>query len=222
MDVKITESWKKMLACEFTKNYFRELADFVRAEYKTKKIYPPPQRIFNAFELCPFDRVRVVILGQDPYHGPGQAHGLCFSVSGGIATPPSLQNIYKEIHTDLGLPIPKTGNLEHWARQGVLLLNATLTVVANTPLSHHKKGWEQFTDAVIQKLSDERENLVFLLWGRSAQEKGAVIDRAKHIVLTAPHPSPYSANYGFFGCGHFGRTNEYLESIGENKIEWAP
>lgn len=222
MNVKITESWKKTLEDEFVQAYFKTLTDFVRSEYKTKKVYPPPHLIFNAFNLCPFNEVRVVILGQDPYHGSGQAHGLCFSVQSGVTIPPSLQNIYKEIHADLGLPIPKTGNLEHWTRQGVLLLNATLTVLAGQPMSHHKKGWEQFTDAVVQKLNDEKENLVFLLWGRSAQEKGAVIDRAKHIVLSAPHPSPFSANYGFFGCNHFSKTNECLESIDERPIEWFP
>lgn len=219
-DVKIEPSWKIALADEFEKLYFKELAEFVRGEYLKGKTYPPPKYIFHAFELCPYEQVRVVILGQDPYHGKGQAHGLCFSVSDGVAVPPSLQNIYKEIRDDLGSAIPKTGNLEHWAKQGVLLLNATLTVSAGTPGSHQGKGWEEFTDAVIKKLSDDKEHLVFLLWGKYAEVKGAVINVDKHLVLSAAHPSPYSAANGFFGCKHFSRTNDYLKSIGEKPINW--
>lgn len=220
MEVKIEKSWKIALADEFKKPYFKELAEFTRGEYLKGRIYPPPKYIFHAFELCPYDTVRVVILGQDPYHGKGQAHGLCFSVPDGVAIPPSLQNIYKEIHDDLGSAIPKTGNLEHWAKQGVLLLNATLTVSAGNPGSHQGRGWEEFTDAVIKNLSDTKEHIVFLLWGKYAQEKGKVIDGKKHLVLKAAHPSPYSAANGFFGCKHFSKTNDYLKSIGEQQIEW--
>lgn len=218
--VKIEPSWKRALSKEFEKPYFETLTEFVRNEYQCETVYPPPKFIFNAFELCPFDSVRVVILGQDPYHGPKQAHGLCFSVPEKLALPPSLQNIYKEIHDDLGLPIPDTGNLEDWAKQGVLLLNATLTVRANTPGSHQKRGWEEFTDAVIRALSEQKEHLVFILWGRYAQDKGAVIDAEKHLVLKAAHPSPFSAYNGFFGCRHFSKTNEYLAAHGENEIQW--
>jgi uracil-DNA glycosylase len=221
MDVVIEASWKKALSKEFENPYFEELAGFVRAEYLADKIYPPPKLIFNAFNLCPFDKIRVVILGQDPYHGPGQAHGLCFSVPNGVTLPPSLKNIYKEIGSDLGVPTPTHGNLEHWARQGVFLLNATLTVAARKPMSHHGRGWEQFTSAVIQKLSSEREHLVFLLWGRSAQEKGSIIDAEKHLILTAPHPSPFSADKGFFGCRHFSAANEYLTKHGLTPIRWV-
>ena len=221
MDIKIEPSWKEALKEEFSKPYFLELAEFVRKEYKSTKIYPPPKFVFHAFELCPFDKVRVVILGQDPYHGEGQAHGLSFSVPAGIRMPPSLQNIYKEIESDLGLKAPASGNLEHWAKQGVFLLNATLTVRANHPGSHQHKGWEEFTDAVIKALSDKKEHLVFLLWGKYAQEKGAVIDRTKHLVLTAPHPSPYSVASGFFGCRHFSKTNEYLKQHGQEPIRWV-
>jgi uracil-DNA glycosylase len=219
--VKIEHSWKLALKKEFEKPYWEKLTEFVRNEYENETVYPPPKFIFNAFELCPFDSVRVVILGQDPYHGPKQAHGLCFSVPEKVAVPPSLQNIYKEINEDLGLPIPKTGNLESWAKQGVLLLNATLSVRANTPGSHQRKGWEEFTDAVIRELSEKKEHLVFILWGRYAQEKGAVINTEKHLILTAAHPSPFSAYNGFFGCKHFSKTNEYLETHGENKIQWV-
>ncbi|MBI2121061.1 MAG: uracil-DNA glycosylase [Parcubacteria group bacterium] len=218
--VKIEATWKKALADEFEKPYFSELTKFVRDEYKSAKVYPPPKFIFRAFELCPFDKVRVVILGQDPYHGAGQAHGLCFSVPESVPVPPSLQNIYKEISADLGLPIPQNGNLEGWAEQGVLLLNATLTVRAGSPGSHQHKGWEEFTDAVIRALSEQKKHLVFLLWGRYAQNKGAHIDSKKHLVLTAAHPSPFSAYNGFFGCKHFSKTNEYLKAHGEKPIEW--
>jgi uracil-DNA glycosylase len=219
--VKIHPSWLSPLQPEFQKPYFEELTKFVKKEYASAPIYPQAKNIFRAFELCPFENVKVVILGQDPYHGPGQANGLCFSVNDNVALPPSLQNIYKEISADLGIPAPTTGNLDNWAKQGILLLNATLTVRANTPGSHQKKGWEQFTDAAIQALSDQKEHLVFLLWGKYAQEKGQVIDHNKHHVLTAPHPSPFSAHSGFFGCQHFSKTNQYLKSIGEKPIDWT-
>lgn len=220
MDVKIEPSWKKQLQEEFEKPYFSSLTDFVREEYASTTIYPPANLIFNAFDQCPFDQVKVVILGQDPYHGPGQAHGLCFSVNDGVRFPPSLLNIFKEIERDLQIPIPKTGNLEHWAKQGVLLLNATLTVRATMAGSHQKKGWEQFTDTVIEKLSRERQNIVFMLWGAYAQKKGAVIDKSKHLVLEAVHPSPLSAHRGFIGCGHFGMANRYLIDNNINPINW--
>lgn len=220
MNVRIESSWKAALADEFQKPYWESLANFVRGEYQTKAVYPPPKLIFNAFDLCPFDAVKVVILGQDPYHGKGQAHGLSFSVPEGIALPPSLRNIYRELHDDLGIPIPKTGNLERWAKQGVLLLNATLTVLAGKPMSHHGRGWEEFTAAAIKKLSDEREHLVFLLWGKNAQDRGREIDRTKHLVLEAPHPSPYSAVSGFFGCRHFSKANAYLLQHGMTPIDW--
>lgn len=219
--VKIHPSWLKVLEQEFSKEYFERLVAFVRQEYASTVIYPEGKDIFRAFERCPFDRVKVVILGQDPYHGPGQANGLCFSVNDGVSLPPSLQNIYKEIQSDLGIQVQPTGNLDRWADQGVLLLNATLTVRANQAGSHQKKGWEEFTDAVVQVLSDQKEHLVFLLWGRYAQEKGKVIDRSKHHVLTAPHPSPFSVHSGFFGCKHFSKTNEYLKSIGDKTIDWS-
>lgn len=220
MNVQIEESWKEKLADEFEKPYFKELTDFVRQEYKTQVCYPPGKLIFNAFNLCPFDQVKVVIIGQDPYHGPGQAQGLCFSVNDGIPFPPSLQNIFKEIQADLGKPIPTSGNLTRWAKQGVLLLNATLTVRAHQAASHQKHGWEEFTDAVIRKLSQERDHLVFILWGSSAQKKGAVIDRERHLVLTSAHPSPLSAYHGFFGNKHFSLTNAYLEQYGKTPINW--
>lgn len=220
MDVKMEGSWKEQLKDEFEKEYFKSLTDFVRNEYQTKKIFPPAKLIFNAFDHTPFQDVKVVILGQDPYHGDGQAHGLSFSVNDGVKTPPSLVNMYKEINRDLGIPIPQSGNLTHWAEQGVLLLNATLTVVAHTAGSHQKKGWETFTDAAIKKLASERENIVFLLWGSYAQKKTAFIDPQKHLILKAVHPSPLSAHRGFIGCGHFGQTNEYLKSKGLKPINW--
>ena len=220
MNVKIEKSWKNLLANEFEKDYFKELTDFVRSEYTNGTVYPSPKNIFHAFEACPFDKVKVVILGQDPYHGKGQANGLCFSVNEGVRTPPSLQNIYKEIKSDLGKEIPVSGNLDHWAKQGVLLLNATLTVCAKSPGSHQNKGWEEFTDAVIQILSEKRENLVFLLWGAYAQKKGAVIDESKHLILKSPHPSPFSANRGFFGNKHFSQTNEYLAQNNVDLVDW--
>ena len=220
MDVRIEQSWKQHLMPEFDKPYFVNLTNFVRDEYRTKTIYPPAKLIFNAFDQCPFDEVEVVIVGQDPYHEPGQAHGLCFSVNDGIEIPPSLQNIYKEIHDDLGKPIPRSGNLERWARQGVLLLNATLTVQAHRAGSHQGKGWEEFTDAAIRHLANERQNLVFILWGAYAQKKGENIDTNRHLVLKSPHPSPLSAHRGFFGNKHFSKANEYLIEHNKKPIEW--
>lgn len=220
MDVKIEPSWKKRLNNEFDKDYFIQLTNFVREEYRTKQIFPAANNIFNAFELCPFDQVKVVIIGQDPYHGVGQAHGLCFSVNDGIALPPSLLNIFKEIERDLAKPLPKTGNLTHWAKQGVLLLNATLTVEAHKAGSHQGNGWEAFTDAVIRKISDEQEHVVFMLWGNYAQQKGAIIDSSKHLVLKTVHPSPLSAYRGFIGCDHFSLANKYLTSHNLNPIIW--
>ncbi|HOM40167.1 MAG TPA: uracil-DNA glycosylase [Bacteroidales bacterium] len=220
MDVKIEESWKQRLKPEFEKDYFLRLVDFVKEEYRTRTIYPPGSLIFNAFNLCPFDKVKAVIIGQDPYHGPGQAHGLCFSVRDGVTFPPSLVNIFKEIHDDLGIPVPKSGNLERWARQGVLLLNAILTVRANQAGSHQGKGWEQFTDAVIKILNEEKNNLVFFLWGAYAQNKGAVIDKTRHLVLESVHPSPLSAAKGFFGNRHFSKCNEYLTMHGIEPVKW--
>ena len=220
MNVQIEETWREVLQSEFDKDYFAALTDFVRQEYQVSTVYPPGHLIFNAFNLCPFDKVKVVIIGQDPYHGPGQAHGLCFSVNDGVKMPPSLQNIFKEIQDDLGSPIPSTGNLTRWAEQGVLLLNATLTVRAHEAGSHQRRGWEEFTDAVIRKLVDEREHLVFILWGAYAQKKGAFIDRTKHLVLTSVHPSPLSAYHGFFGNHHFSLTNGYLEEHSETPIQW--
>ncbi|WP_455665772.1 uracil-DNA glycosylase [Phocaeicola sp.] len=220
MNVQIEESWKEHLAPEFEKDYFVKLTEFVRSEYQTTAIYPPGKLIFNAFNLCPFDKVKVVIIGQDPYHGPGQAHGLCFSVNDGVPFPPSLQNIFKEIQSDLGSPIPTSGNLIRWADQGVLLLNATLTVRAHQAGSHQRRGWEEFTDAAIRVLAEQRENIVFILWGSYAQKKGAFIDRNKHLVLVSAHPSPLSAYNGFFGNKHFSRANEYLQAHGQAPIQW--
>ncbi len=220
MDVQIEESWKPLLQPEFDKDYFRTLTDFVRQEYRTQTVYPPGRLIFNAFNLCPFSQVKVVIIGQDPYHGPGQAHGLCFSVNDGIPFPPSLVNIFKEIKNDIGTEPPATGNLTRWARQGVLLLNATLTVRAHQAGSHQGHGWETFTDSVIRLLADRKEHLVFILWGGYAQRKGAFIDRSKHLVLTSTHPSPLSAYNGFFGNRHFSKTNEYLKAHGMTEIVW--
>lgn len=224
--VKMEPSWKKVLAGEFAKPYFEALSRFVREEYLQKKgvIFPPPADVFRAFDLCPFDEVKVVILGQDPYHGAGQANGLCFAVHKGVVVPPSLKNVYKELVADLGseaAPEPGAcGDLSRWAKQGVLLLNATLTVRANTPGSHQGKGWEEFTDAAVSALSREREGLVFMLWGNYAKKKGAVIDRSKHLVLEAAHPSPFSAHDGFFGCKHFSKANAYLKAKGLNEIDW--
>ena len=219
-DVKIEASWKKMLQDEFGKEYFTKLREFVKGEYQHAIVYPAPKNIFRAFELCPFDKVEVVILGQDPYHGPKQANGLCFAVSEGVPLPPSLQNIFKEIESDLGKKlVHKTGDLERWANQGVLLLNATLTVKARTAGSHQGKGWEEFTDAVIRKLSEERENLVFILWGNYAKAKGAHIDRTRHLVIESAHPSPFSATR-FFGSKPFSKTNEYLKEHNKKPIQW--
>ena len=220
MDVKIEKSWKEQLAGEFEKEYFRSLTGFVRQEYTQHAVYPPGKEIFNAFEHCSFDKVRVVILGQDPYHEPGQAHGLCFSVKEGIRIPPSLVNIYKEIADDLGKPVPSSGNLTRWADQGVLLLNATLTVRAHQAGSHQNKGWEAFTDAVIHRLAEQRKNIVYILWGSYAQRKGAFIDESANLVLKSVHPSPLSAHRGFFGNKHFSKTNDYLLSVGQAPIEW--
>ncbi|MDD4777817.1 MAG: uracil-DNA glycosylase [Fermentimonas sp.] len=220
MHVNIEKSWEEELIDEFNKPYFQLLTDFVRQEYSTKTVYPPAKLIFNAFDSCPFNEVKAVIVGQDPYHAPGQAHGLCFSVNDGIKIPPSLINIYKEIRDDLGIEIPLSGNLERWAKQGVLLLNATLTVRAHQAGSHQNKGWEEFTDAVISKLSNEREHLVFILWGAYAQRKGSSIDRSRHLVLKSPHPSPLSAHRGFFGNRHFSTTNKYLITNGKKPIDW--
>lgn len=220
MNVQIEETWKEALMPEFSKDYFIRLTDFVRKEYHETTVYPPGKLIFNAFNLCPFDKVKVVIIGQDPYHGPGQAHGLCFSVNDGVQPPPSLVNIFKEINNDLGKPIPQCGNLTRWAKQGVLLLNATLTVRAHQAGSHQRQGWEEFTDAVIRKLAEEKSNLVFILWGSYAQKKGAFIDRNKHLVLTSVHPSPLSAHNGFFGNHHFSLANDYLVKNGKTAIDW--
>lgn len=221
MDVRIHESWKKLLQEEFNKPYFEELTAFVKKEYGSKTVFPPPKDIFKAFDLCPFDQVKVVILGQDPYHGPGQAHGLCFSVNDNVPPPPSLINIYKEISSDVGGEMPKTGNLERWAKQGVFLLNAILSVVAHQPTSHQNKGWEEFTDAVIRLISEKKEHVVFMLWGKYAISKAWMIDDKKHLVLTAPHPSPLSASRGFFGCKHFSKANEFLKAHGLDEINWA-
>jgi uracil-DNA glycosylase len=220
MEVKIANSWKDKLGSEFQKPYFKDLIEFVRQEYKTQTIYPSGKEIFRAFDACEFEDVKVVILGQDPYHGVGQANGLCFSVKEGLRMPPSLLNIFKEIQNDLRKPIPASGDLGRWSEQGVLLLNATLTVRASSPGSHQKKGWEEFTDAVIKKISEEREHVVFMLWGAYAQKKGELIDRKKHLVLMSPHPSPFSADRGFFGCKHFSKANEYLRTKGLKEIEW--
>lgn len=220
MNVKIEESWRQHLQGEFDKPYFSQLTGFVKNEYATQRIFPPGKLIFNAFNLCPFDKVKVVIIGQDPYHDYGQANGLCFSVNPGVEFPPSLQNIFKEISDDLGKPIPTDGDLTRWAVQGVLLLNATLTVRAHQAGSHQRHGWEQFTDAVINELSTHREHLVFMLWGAFAKEKGAQIDKTRHCVLTSAHPSPLSAYRGFFGCKHFSKANAYLEANGIGGIDW--
>jgi uracil-DNA glycosylase len=221
MDVKIEQSWKENLSQEFEKPYFSELINFVKAEYSTTKIFPPGKFIFNAFDKCLFDNTKIVILGQDPYHGYNQANGLSFSVNDGVTIPPSLQNIFKEIRDDLGTPIAKSGNLERWAEQGVLLLNSTLTVRSGEAGSHQKKGWETFTDAVIKCISDQKEHVVFMLWGKYAQDKGSVIDVSKHLVLKAKHPSPMAANYGgWFGTKHFSQANDYLISKNLEPINW--
>ncbi len=220
MEIKIDQSWKKHLEGEFEKTYFKKLVTFVKDAYKNETVYPPPAYIFRAFDLCPFDKVEVVILGQDPYHGPGQANGLSFAVAEGVRLPPSLQNIFKEIESDLGPVKHKDGDLSRWATQGVLLLNATLTVSANVAGSHQSQGWEEFTDAAVKALSKEREHLVFILWGNYAKNKGAHIDREKHLVLEAAHPSPFSAYSGFFGSKPFSRANNYLVAHGKKPIDW--
>lgn len=220
MEVKIERGWKEKLKDEFNKQYFVNLSEFVRKEYQTTRIFPPGSLIFNAFNLCPFDSVKAVIIGQDPYHGPGQAHGLCFSVREGIDFPPSLLNIFREIESDLGYKTHATGNLERWAAQGVLLLNATLTVRAHLAGSHQRKGWEEFTDAVIRILNRDKDHLVFFLWGAYAQKKGESIDRGRHLVLESVHPSPLSASRGFFGNKHFSRCNAWLSDHGIDPVDW--
>jgi uracil-DNA glycosylase len=221
MSVNINESWLKVLNDEFQKDYFADLKTFLLEEKKHFTIYPPGAHIFEAFNLTPFDKVNVVLLGQDPYHGAGQAHGLCFSVQDGIKLPPSLQNIFKEITSDTGIKNTNNGNLENWAKQGVLLLNATLTVRANQAASHQHKGWEIFTDKVIEELSEKKEGLIFILWGNYAQAKDVLIDKRKHHILKAAHPSPFSVHRGFFGCKHFSKTNELLRQMGKDEINWS-
>lgn len=222
MDIRLEQKWKEALSAEFDKEYFRRLTEMIRSEYSNPalKIYPAARNIFAAFDMCPFDETKVVIIGQDPYHGPGQANGLCFSVNPGIQIPPSLRNIFKEINADTGAPIPADGDLTRWARQGVLLLNSSLTVREHMPKSHSGRGWETFTDAAVRALAEKRENLVFLLWGSDAIRKGAIIDRERHLVLTSVHPSPLSASRGFFGNHHFSRANTYLSMHGKTPIEW--
>ena len=220
MEVKIASDWKALLAEEFSKPYFEELTRFVKEEYATRRIYPRGSNIFRAFDKCPLDKLKVVIIGQDPYHGPGQAHGLCFSVDEGVPHPPSLQNIFKEVAADIGTPIPTSGNLDRWAEQGVLLLNAVLTVREHEAASHAGKGWEQFTDAVVRKIAERKRGVVYLLWGSYAQKKGAIANPAENCILKAVHPSPLSAYRGFLGCKHFSKANEYLLSRGETPILW--
>lgn len=220
MNVRIEPSWSSELADEFNKEYFERLTQFVRSEYASKQVFPPGHEIFAAFDATPFSSVKVVILGQDPYHDVGQANGLCFSVRDGVPFPPSLRNIFREVHDDTGAPVPTSGDLTRWARQGVLLLNSTLTVEAHHAGSHQNHGWEQFTDAVIAHLATHRSNLVFILWGSYAMRKGAFIDRTRHLVLTSPHPSPLSAHRGFFGNHHFSRANAYLQAHGQTPIQW--
>lgn len=218
-DVKIESSWKSALAHEFESDYWKSLTDYVREQYKSKTVYPPPKKVFRAFDLCPLDKVKVVIVGQDPYHGPGQANGLCFAVENGVTLPPSLKNIFKEIKNDLGVEPSISGDLSRWARQGVLMINSVLTVAAGSPASHAGLGWEKFTDSVITALNNKRKNVVYLLWGKYAQNKGSVIDREKNLVLTSAHPSPFSATL-FFGNHHFSRCNKYLEDNGLKPIDW--
>ena len=219
-DIKIEPSWKHALSDQFDQDYFKTLSEFIRKEYLTQTIYPTPKDIFRSFELCPFDKVKVVIIGQDPYHGPNQANGLSFAVHEDVPLPPSLKNIFKEIESDLGTKPEPSGDLSRWAQQGVLLLNATLTVRAQTPGSHQNKGWEKFTDAVIKKISDEKEHVVFILWGNYAKKKGLVIDRDTHCVIESPHPSPFSAHSGFFGSKPFSKANEYLKKVDVKEIDW--
>lgn len=219
-EVRIAQDWKEILQEEFSKPYFDELVEFVKGEYATGEIYPAGRNIFRAFDKCPFDKLKVVIIGQDPYHGPGQANGLCFSVGEGVPHPPSLQNIFKEVYSDVGSPIPVSGELERWAEQGVLLLNAVLTVRAHQAASHAGRGWEQFTDAVVRAIAERKEGVVYMLWGSYAQKKGAIADPQRNLVLRAVHPSPLSAYRGFFGCKHFSAANTYLQSIGKEPIDW--
>ena len=219
-DVRIAEDWKRILTDEFSKPYFEELVSFVKMEYASGTVYPAGRDIFRAFDRCEFDNLKVVIIGQDPYHGPGQANGLCFSVNDGIAFPPSLQNIFKEVHADIGTPIPISGNLDRWAEQGVLLLNAVLTVRAHNAASHAGRGWEQFTDAVVRAIAERKQGVVYMLWGSYAQKKGAIASPSSNLILKAVHPSPLSAYRGFFGCKHFSMANDYLESVGKEKIVW--
>ncbi|MBQ3082340.1 MAG: uracil-DNA glycosylase [Alistipes sp.] len=220
MEVKIASDWKALLQEEFEKPYFEELIRFVKEEYATRRIYPRGSNIFRAFDKCPVDKLKVVIIGQDPYHGPGQVHGLCFSVADGVPHPPSLQNIFKEVAADIGTPIPASGNLDRWAEQGVLLLNAVLTVREHEAASHAGRGWEQFTDAVVRAINERKQGVVYLLWGSYAQKKGAIADPARNCILKAVHPSPLSVYRGFFGCRHFSRANEYLVAQGQTPIQW--
>lgn len=220
MDVRIAEDWKQILSEEFNKPYFEQLTDFVRAEYALGEVFPKGRDIFRAFDKCPFESLKVVIIGQDPYHGVGQANGLCFSVGDGVPFPPSLQNIFKEVNSDTGAPIPASGNLDRWAEQGVLLLNAVLTVRAHQAASHAGRGWEQFTDAVVRAIATRKQGVVYMLWGSYAQKKGAIADPNNNLILKSVHPSPLSSYRGFFGCRHFSRANEYLASIGKNQIVW--
>lgn len=219
-EVRISEDWKEILHEEFTKPYFDELVKFVKEEYASGVVYPAGANIFRAFDKCPFDRLKVVIIGQDPYHGPGQANGLCFSVGEGVPFPPSLQNIFKEVESDMGTPVPRSGELDRWAEQGVLLLNAVLTVRAHSAASHAGRGWERFTDAVVRAIAERKEGVVYMLWGSYAQKKGAIANPATNLILKAVHPSPLSAYRGFFGCKHFSQANHYLQQIGKTPIEW--
>ena len=220
MDVKISESWKSLLQAEFDKPYFEELTRFVKAEYAQGSVFPAGRNIFRAFDKCPFDKLKVVIIGQDPYHGVGQANGLCFSVDDGVQYPPSLQNIFKEIQDDLGTPIPQSGNLDRWAEQGVLLLNAVLTVRAHQAASHAGRGWEQFTDAVVRTIAERKEGVVYMLWGNYAQRKGQIADPERNLILKSVHPSPLSVYRGFFGCKHFSKANDYLIKLGKEPVVW--
>lgn len=219
-DVRIAEDWKEVLQEEFTKPYFDELVEFVKHEYASSVVYPAGANIFRAFDKCPFDKLKVVIIGQDPYHGPGQANGLCFSVARGVQFPPSLQNIFKEVQSDIGTPIPESGELDRWAEQGVLLLNAVLTVRAHQAASHAGRGWERFTDAVVRAIAERKSEVVYMLWGSYAQKKGAIANPANNLILKAVHPSPLSAYRGFFGCKHFSEANKYLESVGKTPVVW--
>jgi uracil-DNA glycosylase len=219
-DVRIANDWKEILNAEFSKPYFEELVKFVKEEYASREIYPKGSNIFRAFDKCPLDKLKVVIIGQDPYHGPGQANGLCFSVGEGVPFPPSLQNIFKEVQSDIGTPIPESGELDRWAEQGVLMLNAVLTVRAHEAASHAGRGWEHFTDAVVRAIAERKEGVVYMLWGSYAQKKGAIADPRRNLILRAVHPSPLSAYRGFFGCKHFSQANDYLRSIGKEPIIW--